>query len=300
VEDHPRARQQHAVVRDEEAVHVEERQRVQQHVVRREAPGLDEREPVRREVAVREHRALRAARRAGRVDDHGEVVAARIGNRVHGRFRRSGVRERAVAGGIERQDRADLRLARARIERRAAFRPAHEHGRLGVTEEVRDLGGLIRGVERQVDEAAAQTREIQRERRGTLLDLRRDAVAGFRAGTRERMRDARGQCGHLAVADGGAVLLFEQDGGGIARCAVFDEGEEVFVGHGGGKLGAGHSPKPGERVQRSMTRDSKSADSDGRPSARAPMTSSTARAGNVWSRNPGQPVTVVAAAASAT
>jgi hypothetical protein len=55
-------------------------------------------------------------------------------------------------------------IARARIERRAAFRPADEHGRLGVAEEVRDLGGLIRGVERQVDEAAAQTREIERTR----------------------------------------------------------------------------------------------------------------------------------------
>ena len=72
-----RAGQQRAVQRDEQSVHVIDRQRVNEHVVRREAPYVDERRRVRRKVAMADHRALRTAGRARRVQDRGDVVVAR-------------------------------------------------------------------------------------------------------------------------------------------------------------------------------------------------------------------------------
>ena len=63
-EDHRAAGQQHHVGGDEQAVGVEDRQRVQEHVICREAPGLDQRFGVGEQIVVRQHGALRAPGRA--------------------------------------------------------------------------------------------------------------------------------------------------------------------------------------------------------------------------------------------
>ena len=75
--EHPRARQQRAVTRDEQSVHVIDRQRVQQGVAAGEAPDLNQRQRVAREIAMGEHRAFRFSGRPGRVQDCRHVVRLR-------------------------------------------------------------------------------------------------------------------------------------------------------------------------------------------------------------------------------
>ncbi len=65
---------QRRVDRHEQAVRVVDRQHVEQHVGRAEAPGLAQRQRVRGEVALGQHRALGAPGRARSIEDRGEVV----------------------------------------------------------------------------------------------------------------------------------------------------------------------------------------------------------------------------------
>ena len=75
-EDHRAAGKQDHIGRDEQAVGVEDRQGVQQHVVAREAPGFDQCFGVRQQIVVGQHGALRAPRRAGRVEQCREIIGA--------------------------------------------------------------------------------------------------------------------------------------------------------------------------------------------------------------------------------
>ena len=93
---------------DDEPMHVRERECVQQHVVRRETPERANRLQVARQVAVREHRALRLAGRAGGVEQQGEVVGrARMRRDSRGKIA-GDLHERAVARGVERQRDSDF------------------------------------------------------------------------------------------------------------------------------------------------------------------------------------------------
>ena len=76
---------------DEQAVDVKDRQRVQQHVVRGEAPGRVKGQGVGGQGAVAEHRPLGPARRAAGIDQgrQGVRVAGVNGAR---RFKRRGLR----------------------------------------------------------------------------------------------------------------------------------------------------------------------------------------------------------------
>ena len=72
--DHLRAGQQRAVGRHEQAVHVEDRQHVQQHVVLAPAPVVVQHAGVGGKVAMREHCPLAASGGAGGVQDGRQVV----------------------------------------------------------------------------------------------------------------------------------------------------------------------------------------------------------------------------------
>ena len=80
--EHLRAGEQGAVRGDEQAVHMEDRQGVDQHVAalgrRAPAPVALQRHRVRDQVAVAEHRPLAAPGGAAGVEDGGEVVAAAL------------------------------------------------------------------------------------------------------------------------------------------------------------------------------------------------------------------------------
>ncbi len=145
-----------------------------------------------------QHRPLAAPGRAARVEDRRQVVAAPRGRPM---------RVAEVAGALEQAAAAivaqgeDVRRPGGERELR---RPgeilgrADEDGRLGVAEEVADLVALVGGVERQVDVAGAQHRQVEEQRLDRLVDLHRDparcaAGRANRAGWRASPSHARGR-----------------------------------------------------------------------------------------------------------
>ena len=120
LEDHRRAGEQRDIGGDEQAMGMEDGQRVDQHVVGGEAPELDERLGVGGEIVVGEHRALRAPGRARGVEDGGEIVArARtVGNSPRvAAIRSAKLPSRCVAEAFDRG--SPSLAASARTSRRA-------------------------------------------------------------------------------------------------------------------------------------------------------------------------------------
>jgi len=193
---HPRSGQQNAVHGNEQSVDVIDGQRMQQHVALGEAPLADERQRVRREIAVREHRALGPARGAGRVEQRREVVGRASDRGELGRQVVCGCEQRAAIG-IEGEERG---VGRKRGDLLACVRAGDDHLGLRVAEKIAELAFPVRGVERQVDQPRAQTREVEGEHRGVLVRLHRDAIARRAAGSHQRMRDARRIRREVAVA----------------------------------------------------------------------------------------------------
>jgi hypothetical protein len=132
---HPRARQQRAVARDEQPVHVIDRQRMQQDIAAGEAPELNQRQRIAREVAMGEHRALGSTGRPRRVEDRRHVVGLRydrvkglrmVGRPIEQRSRAArerqhlglGAKRRDALGGLGAAD-DHRRLPRRRKDRRA-------------------------------------------------------------------------------------------------------------------------------------------------------------------------------------
>jgi hypothetical protein len=134
---------------------VEERKDEQHHVV-----GVEHVEPaalfeVREDGPMREHRALRPPRGAGRVDEQSEVLVAARG--VH----RAAWSDRPV----------DQRVRGERVLQRRQLRPhfldlgedtgARDDGdRAGVAEDVRQLAARVAGVDRDDHEPGAQRAEV--------------------------------------------------------------------------------------------------------------------------------------------
>ena len=145
-EDHRRAGHQHHVRRHEQPVRMVDRQRVdaaRRRAVKRQTSR--QRQRIGGEVVVAQHRALGAARRARGVEDRGEIVAAR---RPRSRTRRAlsaaGIGQRALAVGIERLDRAHAAARRDRRPAPACAGSQTNSARLGVAEEIFDLGRACR------------------------------------------------------------------------------------------------------------------------------------------------------------
>ena len=175
--DHLAAVEQRAVERDEQAVHVEDRQRVDQHVAvgcqpqyRFSTCAFDE------QVAVREHRALAAPGRAAGVEDGGQVVGAPL----HGTCARRSC-SAARSSSVPLRSSSSVKtffvpaLNASLLTQPKLLAWAHHHRRLGVADEVVDLGRLVGGVQRQVDMAGAQHGQVQHQRFDDSFGLHRDA-----------------------------------------------------------------------------------------------------------------------------
>ena len=141
--------------RHEQPVYVENRQRMQQHIVRRESPRPVERHRIRCEIAMAQHRALRAPGRPARVDDRREIIGA------------------ARNGCFERRGTLALR--------QECLWVGHENARLCIVQEVLNLILGIGRVERQKDRARLQRAKIQHHAFDTLLCLQRHAIAWHHA-----------------------------------------------------------------------------------------------------------------------
>ncbi len=230
-EDHRRAGHQRDVGRHEQPMGVEDGQRVQQHVVGREAPVIDQRQRVGGQVVVAQHRALGAARGARRVEDGGEIVRSAVdvgeGRSLAGRERG----ERPLPLGVQRLHR---RAAGDRLDAVELGGIAHDQRRLGVADEIVQFGQRVGVVERQEDRAGPHAGQIGHQHGHRFFDLHGHPVAGLHAerdegvgvGARRgferaiahqpavRMSDERSVRGGHAGAD----QVEEMIGHGVARC----------------------------------------------------------------------------------
>ena len=150
---------------------------------------LDQRQRVRRQILVGQHRALGAAGGAGGVEDRGEIVGARAGpSRIPSAA--------AAIFSAKVPSRATPRLSAAgrpsflassRVGDSRSGRQRVKRG-LGVAEEIFELGERIGGVQRQQRRPRPQAGEHQHDRVGRLVDLRRHPVARLDAEGDQRVR----------------------------------------------------------------------------------------------------------------
>ena len=235
--DHPAAVEQRAVRGDEQAVHVEDRQCMDQHVAFAPAPVGLQRDGVRQQVGMAEHRALAAAGGARGVEDGGQVVAVALGRLVRLRLAGRGVEQRAgavVVEGVDVLRAGGLGDARHPVE---VPRRADDDAGLGIADEVLDLAGLVGVVQRQVDMARAQHRQVEHQRLDRLLGLHGDARAFGQRQRGEQVGDARARLVEVAPAVAARRRAVDGlDGGGVevGRKTGAQGGVEVVVaGHGG-------------------------------------------------------------------
>ncbi len=141
---------------------------------------------------MRQHRALAGSGRAAGVDDSREVVGLLDGDLM----------PVAVGGGLLQQASATVSVKGEHMRHPATVRLASDRAdpvevpartdderRLGIADEVLHLAALVGGVERQVDQARAQHRQVQHQGLDRLLGLRGDsrrprAGRATRAGSR--------------------------------------------------------------------------------------------------------------------
>ncbi len=159
----------------EQAVHVEDGQRVDQHVALLPAPVRLQHARVAEHVAVREHGALAAPGGAAGVDDDRKVVGLAARRRVRVGVVRGALQQGAAAVLAQREHVARAGLEGDLADPAEVGRAAHHHGGLGVAHEVLDLAGLVGRVQRQVHVAAAQHGQVQDEVLDRLLHLHGDA-----------------------------------------------------------------------------------------------------------------------------
>ena len=234
--DHLAAVEQRAVDGHEQAMHVEDRQRVDQHVAFFPAPVVLEHLRVGQQVAVREHRALAAPGGAAGVEDGGQVVRAPRHGHVPVAAMRGTLEQRAGAVVVQREHVAGAGLERDLADPAEVAGGAHDHGRLGVADEVFDLGALVGGVERQEDVAGAQRRQVQHHRFDRLVDLHRDARAFGDLQRREQVGDHGRRAVQVAPGIDQAIGRLDGRGVQVLRKRRAQRGKEVLV-HGIGSSG---------------------------------------------------------------
>ena len=155
---HAGARQQGNIGGDEKPMNVEDRQRVQQHIVLGKFPSPAQAVGIRIKIAMGEHGALRAAGGTGRVKNGRQVAHAGFG--VRKTFRRIGCLPdqrsvlTVVAQGQKRHRRQTGR------DFFPVFVGADKQARLGVLNEIGELRRGVSGVQRQIDKTGPETRQI--------------------------------------------------------------------------------------------------------------------------------------------
>ncbi len=200
------------------AVHETERQQAGDAIVPGDAEVGDDGPGGRAQVAVTHRDALGEARRAGRVDDLGDVaVAPWPGGHGRGADRGQGrdVHDRAVAAD-------GPRLPRQQVGAR------NEMARAGVRQDVLDLPRPQRLVQYDGDAARRQRPEERRHGVGAALQQDRDRPVGPRVCRSERRGDGRRARDYGAVA---RRLIALHDGGrhGIARRRAPQQRRDVRV-----------------------------------------------------------------------
>ena len=178
-----------------------------------------------------EHRALGLAGGTRGVEERGEVVGLPL-DRVEALGHRAArLDQGAVFVRAESQRLTDAVTLAQPGDRVQELRPRHHHPGLGIAEEVVQLPLRIRGVEREIDGARAQAREVEDERLRRLLHLHRNAVAGFDAPLAHQARVARRSGLDVGPGPHRAVGGFEAGGGAVGGEVRFEECVQVGVVH---------------------------------------------------------------------
>ena len=234
--DRPAAVEQRAVRRHEQAMDMEDRQRVDQHVARAPAPIVLQDPGVAQQVGVAEHRALAAAGGAAGVEDRGQVVGASCRRPVAVGLDRGALQQAAAAGVVEGVDVRAAGREREPADPAEGCGRAHHHRRLGVADEVGHLVTLVGGVERQVDVAGPQHRQVEHQRFDRFFDLHRDAAAGGQVQRVEQVGEHRGAAVQVApgVAQRRGVGGLDRDRVEVVGKPVAQREVEVGRGHRGG------------------------------------------------------------------
>ena len=162
---------------------------------------------------MRQHRAFRAAGRAGRVEDRREILGRARDRLEPGGRSGDPLCEGSVARRAEALHRSQSEPVGERAHGVQGLGPAHRQRRLRIAQEIFELGQRIGGVQRQQRSAGAQARKREHDRVGRFVDLRRDPVARLDAERDEGV--------------GGLARALEQRAIGQARCVGCLEGELV-------------------------------------------------------------------------
>ena len=230
--DHLAAARERAVTRDEQPVHVKDRQCVQQHVARTPAPVLLERERIRGEVAVREHRALAATGGARGVENGREVVGA-TAHGLESIAARGRCREQRTGAVVaQREEVPHAVAARDRRDPRFVGGAAHDQPRLGVAHEVLHFGALVGRVQRQIHEPRAKRCQIEHQRLGRLVHLHRNPGATRQAQRSKQVCEHRARALEVGPGVEQALARLDTAGRGVGRKARRQLRVEVRVARG--------------------------------------------------------------------
>ena len=190
--------EQHDVGGDEEAMSVEDRQRVDQPVIGRKLPVLLQRLGIGQQIVVGEHGALGAAGRARGIKDRRQIIGGTLDIDELGGFVR---RHRHQAAATLLVQRLDLGTARIGNLGNAVsrFRRADHKPRLGIADEIVEFRQGIGGVERQVDGTGTHAGEIEHQRLRALLDLDGNAITRHHTQLDERVGELSGDRQHIPI-----------------------------------------------------------------------------------------------------
>ena len=197
------------VHRDEQAVGVEDRQGMDQHVSGGEAPEVGQGACVRQQIVVRQHRPFRSARGAGGVQDRGKVASLAV-DRLEGSGLTGGRLGEAPAS--VRVQGAQGRAVRTgdRVQRRLRIGTADQQLRLRIADEIGDFIRRVCRVERQQDGAGHHAGGIQHQHLRRLGGLHRHAVSLAHADCGEGAGISRGRGGKGLVGQGLAGLQIQE------------------------------------------------------------------------------------------
>ena len=161
-----------------ESVHVEERKRGEVAVVARDLPAAGDGECVRREVAVREDRALRRAGRAGGVDECGGRGSVELHRRSIGR--------QGCCLGTERVD-IPARGSSGELGHLRGGR--HDGARLRIARDVPNLAFLVEHVDRDDDHAELHARDPEVDDLDSVDQAESETVAAAQSARLEQVRE---------------------------------------------------------------------------------------------------------------
>ena len=158
-----------------QAVHMKNRQGVNQHIATLPAPVIFQHLRVAEKIGMTEHRAFAATRCTAGVNDGCQVVRFCIYRRVHIAVVRGALEQTATALIVQRHHVTRACLKRDFADPAEIGRCTHHQRRFCISHEIRNFSLLVSRIQRQKHVTAAQTREIKHQHFDRFLSLHSNA-----------------------------------------------------------------------------------------------------------------------------